>query len=118
MNKSLFAQLLIWSSLLAGWQSSAGDAPLADRFTEPSTQSPDRYSASLRMGFNITADFKNLGSFPAQGHLVPIPGQGLVLEPSSPNGDAAGNLTYEDGYVWKDSSGNALGYSRYWGYDS
>jgi len=65
------------------------------------------------MGFNISADFKNLGAFTPQGHLVPIPGK-VRYRSRHPNGDAVGNRPYEDGYVWVDSSGNALGYSRYW----
>jgi len=118
MNKNLSALLLVWLAIAPGWQAKAEDAALADRLTPPPEKSPDRYNLGFRMGFNITADFKNLGAFTPEGHLVPIPGQGSVSQPASPNGDAVGNRTYEDGYVWVDSSGNALGYSRYWGYDS
>src|SRR5438876_3569793 len=126
MNKSLIAPLLICSAIFlpgsagipAGGWSNAQEAPLIDEMAKVETKSPDRYSLSLRMGLNIKADFKNLGSFPAQGHLVPIPGQGDVLQAANPYGDAIGNRTYENGFVWVDSSGNAMGYSRYWGYDS
>ena len=118
MNKNLSALLLICvASSPMGWLQ-AQDTPAADRLEDPATKSPDRYSLSFRMGFNIKADFKNIGALSPQGHLVPITGQGNVAQPANPNGDAIGNRTYEDGYVWVDSSGNALGYSRYWGYDS
>lgn len=118
MNKRILAQLLIWLAMPAAWQSSAQDAAPAEQLVAPPAKSPDRFNLSLRMGFNITADFKNAGSIAPQGHLVPIPGQGSVQEPANPNGDSIGNRTYQDGYVWVDSSGNALGYSRYWGYDN
>src|SRR5882672_3916430 len=118
MNKNLSALLLVWLATAPVWQAKAEDATPADRLTPPPGKSPDRYSLGFRMGFNITADFKNLGAFTPQGHLVPIPGQGSVAQPGNPNGDAVGNRTYQDGYVWVDSSGNALGYSRYWGYDN
>src|SRR5215831_14037967 len=85
---------------------------------QPKAPSPDHYGASFRMGFNINASFKNSGAYNGQGHLVPIPGQGLQYQAGNPNGDANGNRTYEDGYIWRDSSGNTLGYSRYWGYDN
>ena len=118
MNKRILAQLLISLAVPAAWQSVAQDAPPADQLTAPPAKSPDRFNLSLRLGFNITADFKNVGNIAPQGHLVPIPGQGSVPQPASPGGDSIGNRTYEDGYVWVDNSGNALGYSRYWGYDN
>src|SRR6266404_2716647 len=118
MNKNLSAALLVCLAALPISQAHAEDTASADLLTPPVTKSPDRYNLSFRMGFNITADFKNIGAFSPQGHLVPISGQGSVGQPASPNGDAVGNRTYQDGYVWVDSSGNALGYSRYWGYDN
>src|SRR6266481_10134808 len=114
MNKNFSALLLFCLAMGPVCQVTAQDATPADRLTSPPEKSPDRYNLSFRMGFNITADFKNLGAFSPLGHLVPIPGQGAVSQPASPNGDAVGNRTYEDGYVWVDSSGNALGFSRYW----
>jgi hypothetical protein len=118
MIKNLSAAVLLWLAASPIGQAQAEDTASADLLTPPVTKSPDRYNLSFRMGFNITADFKNIGAFSPQGHLVPIPGQGAVSQPANPNGDAVGNRTYQDGYVWVDSSGNALGYSRYWGYDN
>src|SRR5215470_6177896 len=118
MNKNLSTLLLVCVAASPMERLQAQDAPAADRLEEPATKSPDRYNLSFRMGFNIKADFKNIGALTPQGHLVPITGQGDVPQAANPNGDAIGNRTYEDGYVWVDSSGNSLGYSRYWGYDN
>lgn len=62
------------------------------------------FSFSARMGFNISARFKNPGriSFASNGRRTPD-GQ---------------NYNYEDGYVLTDVSGNEGGYTYNWGYDS
>jgi hypothetical protein len=57
------------------------------------------------MGFNTPVSFSHLGGFPALG-------AGHTL---TPDGD---QYNYDNGYVLTDSSGNAMGYTRYWGYDS
>lgn len=64
------------------------------------TESPNQLSASFRMAFNVKTSFENVGKPPTQ---------------STPNGDP---FNYDDGYVLVDSTGNALGYTRYWGYTS
>jgi hypothetical protein len=67
-------------------------------------QSPNRLGLSYRMGFNVPVSFKNLGGFPA-----------LSSARYTPDGD---RYNYDNGYVLVDSSGNAMGLTRYWGYDN
>jgi len=124
MKKSLKMLILVSlvSSTLVRLQ--AQETAAASAFETPEEKSPDRYGLSFRMGYNIKASFKNVGGFPAMGHLVPraeanpqLPPPG-PLQPGNPEGDEFGNRTYDDGYVWRDNTGNAMGFSHYWGYDS
>lgn len=69
----------------------------------PPGESPNRFGASFRMAFNVNVDFENVGAF------TPLGATRLT-----PDGAA---YIYDDGYVLTDSSGNLLGYTRYWGYD-
>ena len=64
--------------------------------------SPNRVSASFRMAFNVAVNFENIGAF--------NPG----TSQTTPEGAA---FNYDDGYVLTDSSGNTMGYTRYWGYN-
>jgi hypothetical protein len=71
-------------------------------------QSTNHITLSLRFGLNIRSQFSGLGSsFGSGGGSA---GNGRF----TPNGD---QYNYYDGYVLPDSTGNALGYSTYWGYD-
>jgi hypothetical protein len=58
------------------------------------------------VGLNIKADFKLSGSFAVSGNN---PGQTNV---------AGVNHFYDDGYVRVDDTGNAQGYTSYWGYNN
>jgi hypothetical protein len=60
------------------------------------------FSFSARMGFNISARFKNPGRI------------ALTSTRLTPHGD---KYNYEDGYVLTDSTGNAGDLTSYWGYD-
>jgi hypothetical protein len=70
----------------------------------------DRLGLSYRMGFNAPVSFrtpasvKSLGGYPAPN-----------APRYTPDGD---RYNYDNGYVLVDSSGNAMGYTRYWGYDN
>src|SRR3990172_6183665 len=75
----------------------------------------NRLSLSARLGFNISARFKNL--------IVPTIGTPGVqrftpTQPGRPNGD---QYNYDDGYVLPDVAmveyGNNDGMTGYWGYD-
>jgi hypothetical protein len=70
--------------------------------------STNRLTLSLRFGLNISGKFMGAG-----GSFNPgaAPGNGR----RTPNGD---RYNYDDGYVLKDSTGNALGLTTYWGYDN
>ena len=57
-----------------------------------------RFNLSYRAAFNISASFSGVGGY------------------APPGNGAAG--TYNDGFVGVDSSGNAGGYTTYWGYNS
>ncbi len=73
---------------------------------DPAGQSApeNRLSLRARIGFNIDAKFSQSGAFkPGQS----IGGTGSALD-----------HFYEDGYVRVDSSGNALGQTWFWGYDT
>ncbi len=78
---------------------------VAGSLTQARAQSEDsrnRFSLNSRIGFNIKADFKNLGGFPAQ---------------SNP-GPATGRMDhfYDDGFNRVDINGNANSNTWYWGY--
>ena len=64
----------------------------------------NRYTLRGRLGLNIEAKFKGIGTFPA---ATDIGGTGSAL-----------NHFYDDGYVRVDSSGNLGGQSWFWGYDN
>jgi hypothetical protein len=68
----------------------------------------DRYFLNYRAGFNIHASF----NAPALGLLTPPPlaGSGATGNPVA--------REYEDGFVRVDSTGNAGGYTSYWGYNN
>jgi hypothetical protein len=70
--------------------------------------STNRVTLSLRFGFNITGKFEGVGSSFTSGSIY-----GNTQR--TPNGDP---YNYDNGYVLKDSTGNALGYSSYWGYNN
>src|SRR5476651_2096656 len=70
--------------------------------------STNRITLSLRFGLNISGKFKGIGS----SFLSGSSGAGARR---TPNGDL---YNYDDGYVLTDSTGNFLGLTTYWGYDS
>ncbi len=70
----------------------------------PPAPSRNRLGLSFRVLFNAPVSFKNLDPIPA--------GTAARL---TPDGDV---YNYDNGYVLVDSSGNAMGYTRYWGYDT
>lgn len=77
--------------------------PLApDLLISAVPESRNHLDASFRMAFNVSTRFKNVGAF--------TPGNTRL----TPDGD---RFNYDDGYVLTDSTGNLMGYTRYWGYD-
>src|SRR5262245_56485216 len=95
MNLGFRRRLLCLVLSLVGWNAlaQASDAP-EDRFAE------NRFNLSYRAGFNIKADFKNLGRAGVAG------------------GPSATGLSYEDGFVRPNSTPNDLGLSWNWGYQN
>ena len=67
------------------------------------TNQLNRFSLNARIGFNITARFKDLG------RLIAVPDTRRT-----PNGD---RYNYDDGYVLRDVSDNFGGQTWYWGYE-
>jgi hypothetical protein len=63
------------------------------------------FRVGLLTGFNIDADFRTSGSFPISGSR---PG---------PTGVSGADHIYDDGYVRVDNTGNAQGYTTFWGYN-
>jgi len=69
----------------------------------PVPQSRNRVGASFRGGFNAKVNFQGVGAFKPVAPTRKTP--------------AGADFNYDDGYVLTDSSGNAGGFTRYWGYD-
>jgi hypothetical protein len=78
-------------------------AVISDRLTASATESKNHFQVKLGVALNVKTEFQNVGGFSSFG--------GTQLTPA---GDA---YNYDDGYVLTDSSGNLLGYTRYWGYN-
>ena len=95
------AALLTTPTVLAQAPSPDPASPLKLDVSEP--RSPNRFGLSYRMGFNVPVSFKHLGGYPA-----------LSMPRYTPDGD---RYNYDNGYALVDSTGNAMGYTRYWGYD-
>jgi len=66
---------------------------------------PRHFRIGMMMGINLKADFSMSGRFPVSG---------------SQPGPAGGGVDhiYDDGYVRVDDTGNAQGFTSYWGYDN
>src|SRR5580692_5684132 len=97
--KSLFRRSTLPAALLSAMSSVTPvltDPPPAD--------SPDHLNLSYRMAFDVGVNFGHVGAFTPPGLLRQTP--------------AGAPFNYDDGYVLTDSSGDAMGYTRYWGYDS
>jgi hypothetical protein len=101
--QSVFAVVLL-AALPALAQAPSPDTERPLNLEVPQPRSPNRFGLSYRMGLNIPLTFKHIGGYPA-----------LSMPRYTPDGDL---YNYDNGYVLTDSSGNAMGYSRYWGYDS
>jgi len=97
-------------------QTSSTETPATLKLEVPEEQPANRFGLSYRMGFNAPVNFKTPAS-------VKIPASfknpGVYPVPGTPRYTKEGDLfNYDNGYVLVDSSGNAMGYTRYWGYDS
>ena len=91
-------------------QSPSPDAVSPLKLEVPQAPSPNRFGLSYQMGFNAPVSFHtpvSVTSLP--GYRAPSPAR------YTPDGDL---YNYDNGYVLVDSSGNAMGYTRYWGYDN
>src|SRR5437016_555974 len=88
---SLRTFLLVLAASSASAQSGGGDQ--------------NAFGLSYRMGFNISARFKNLGGYAA---LTPTTNPNRTLDNDPFN--------YDNGYIYPDSSGQPPGYTRYYGY--
>jgi len=87
------SHLFTTSLLLASFGLSAAAQAPAGFLPSPNSGSPNRIGLNYRMGFNISAKFKNLGGFPA----LTMPGPAV----------SGVNHYYDDGYNLVDASGNA-----------
>lgn len=104
MKTFAFASLLVVAAV-------TGPTP-ARAQTDPADAYPrNRFGLSYRMGFNMSAQFENLGRLPMAPILVPSATPGRM------------DRVYEDGYVRVDSTGNLPlpgttvgGDTTYWGY--
>src|SRR5947209_11140507 len=80
-------------------QSEEGSAPRPGELVTERGPVMDQFHVGYLMGFNITARLKNIGSGSAGNYPASVTG-----------------LTYQDGYVGRDISGNKGHLSWYWGY--
>ncbi len=64
------------------------------------------FRVGMQLGLNIHANFSSSGVFPVSGSNPGAPGVSGV------------NHVYDDGYVRVDETGNAGGYTSYWGYNN
>jgi hypothetical protein len=101
-------QLYYWAFPLTGVVL-FGTAVSAEQDESTYLNSTDRLTLSLRFGLNIHSSFKGVG-----GSLL-IPGSAAANGQLTPNGDL---YNYDDGYVLTDSTGNFLGLTTYWGYNT
>jgi hypothetical protein len=85
-----------------------GTAVSAEQDKYTYMNSTNRVTLSLRFGLNIHSKFSGIGNSFASGSIY-----GNARR--TPNGDP---YNYGDGYVLTDSTGNFLGLTTYWGYDS
>lgn len=70
---------------------------------------PGRYGLfgiSYKLNFNVSADFSNIGSFPA------------LSNPGAPLAAPGDVRTYDDGFVGVDNTGNAGNLTTFWGYNN
>src|SRR5438034_612916 len=95
MRQELCCRSLVIASALAtslaSGQTTGQDNSNRIKMEEDSAPTPNRVGFAYRMGFNITAKFKNIGGFPALGN------PGLT-----PNGDP---WNYDNGYNLDDGAG-------------
>lgn len=76
-----------------------------DRPPEPLNDWPRHFRVGMLVGFNVNASFSMNGQFSVSGSN---PGDAGV---------SGQNHFYDDGYVLRDATGNALGRTSFWGYD-
>ena len=97
--------LVIASSLavsMASAQTTTQDNSLANKVEETPPPTLNRFGLNYRMGFNITAKFRNLGGFPALNNPM-----------LTPDGSP---WNYDNGYVLEDIQGNNSSLTWNWGY--
>ncbi len=86
----------------------AADDVLRVKLEEPPKPTKNRLGVSYRMGFNMTAEFKNLGN-------VATAGGGRGRGPGPATGGQVDRF-YDDGYNRVDVSGNKDNLTWFWGY--
>lgn len=100
----LVCRWIFFSMMLATMVSAQSNRPTREDVECRCGESLNRFGVSYRMGFNISARFKNLGGFAAQSNPGP-----------ATNGV---DHIYDDGYNRVDSSTNAANSTWFWGYQN
>jgi hypothetical protein len=93
--------LLKWSVLSFA---SVGILSAEAQITSPPQPERNRIGASFRAAFNANVNFLGVGAF-------------APVAPTRLTPDGA-PFNYDNGYVLTDDTGNVMGVTRYWGYDS
>src|SRR5436190_23082768 len=105
MRQELYCRSLVMASALAAslasGQTTSQDNSTRTKMEGDAPPTPNRVGFSYRLGFNITAKFKNIGGYPTLGN------PGLT-----PNGDP---WNYDNGYNLDDGPGTPSGLTWYWG---
>jgi hypothetical protein len=91
---------------LASAQTASQDNSSGMKVEEDPPFQKNRFGLSYRMGFNISARFKNLGGYPS-------PPTNPANSGKTPNG---ADWNYDNGYNLDDSPGTPPGLTWYWGY--
>ncbi len=77
--------------------------------------SPNQFGVNFRLGFNIDAEFKNVGGFRSRSSIGSAAGGGGATVSAT---SSSMDRFYDDGFVRVDSSGNNGGKTWFWGYDN
>ena len=119
MNRNLLPRPVVvaWTLAASNALGQSSGEPAARLIELPARTGLNQLRVSARMGYNISAHLENVGVSAGQGFPQPPP-------PKDPSRhfESATGVSYQDGYVGIDESGNAAlpgetqGRTFYWGY--
>src|SRR5437762_2350007 len=90
----------------AGWLMLAGGTAFITNSASAADDWTRNFRIGMTLGLNVHADFKMGGTFALSG------------KDPGPMGVSGANHEFDDGYVRVDNTGNAGGFTSYWGYQN